>query len=270
MSKEVFATDAIKSGFQLFGKNWLMHILFVIGYFILFIIVQALINPRFKAAVIAIQSRFDSSVNHNEWIMILGQDTIPRELLSLLISVPFGMYFLGYFIRHAQNRFKGFAYLFKDIFTWKKIGNYFLAIILIFYTITFVGMISASLTASLVMLSNSPFETTIAFILFMTIAFILLMLFNLYFYSRLFFALFLVLDKGTDGIDAIEQSWKQTKGNEGQIILFFILSILLAILGLILFIVGLLFMVPVIFLAYSWFYVQLFDTEENLVATEDI
>ena len=262
MSKKVFATDAIKSGFQLFGKNWLMHILFMIGYFILSIILQVLLNPRgFKAMYIIMQARTNPGMNANKLAMQMNQiqGNALGGLLMFLISVLIGMYFSGYFIRHAQNRFKGFGDLFKDVFTGKKIGNYFLAFILIVLVAVGLSVVFAILNFTLAVAINSPFVMAIGYILFI--------LFIFYLYARLYFALFLVVDKGAGAVDAIEQSWEQTKGNEGQIILFFILSILLAILGLILFIVGLLFMVPVIFLAYSWFYVQLFDTED---AVEEI
>jgi len=269
MSKEVFATDAIKAGFQLFGKNWLMHIFFVLGYFILFYIKLNLFIPdNFKSTstsmIINMQSGSNPGMNANELAMQLNQiqGNALGGLLMFLISTLIEMYFSGYFIRHAQNRFKGFGDLFKDVFTWKKIGNYFLANLLIVLATMGLGILFPFLIFILAASSNSFFLTTIVSILFI--------LFIFYLFARLYFALFLVVDKGAGAIDAIEQSWEQTKGNEGQIILFFILSILLAILGFILFIVGLLFMVPVIFLAYSWFYVQLFDTEENLVATEDI
>ncbi len=262
MSKKVFATDAIKAGFQLFGKNWLMHILFVIGYYILSIILQALLNPGdFKAMYIIMQARTNPGMNANELAMQMNQiqGNALGRLSMLLISVLIGMYFSGYFIRHAQNRFKGFGDLFKDVFTGKKIGNYFLALILIVLAVVGLSVVFAILSFILAAATNSSFVMTIGVILFI--------LFIFYLYARLYFALFLVLDKGAGAVDAIEQSWKQTKGNEGQIILFFILSILLAILGFILFIIGLLVMIPVIYLALSWFYVQLFDTED---AVEEI
>ncbi len=261
MSKKVFATDAIKAGFQLFGKNWLMHILFVIGYYILSIILQALLNPNgFKAMAIILQARTNPGMNANKLAMQMNQiqGNALGGLLMLLISIFIGMYFLGYFIRHAQNRFKGFGDLFKDVFTGKKIGNYFLAVLLIVLAVVGLSVIFAILNFILAAATNSSFVITIGVILSITIYFL---------FIRTLFTLFLVLDKGIGAIDAIEQSWKKTKENEGQIILFFILSILLAILGLILFIIGLLVMIPVIYLALSWFYVQLFDTEN---AVEEI
>jgi len=266
MSKKVFATDAIKAGFQLFGKNWLMHILFMIGYVILLNLFKLILNPGgYKEMSVTLQSLSNPSMDARQWVTQMARihSSSFGPLLMYLISIFLGIYVLGYFLRHAQNRFNGFDELFKDVFTGKKIVNYFLAILLIYLAVI-------GLAIEFIFLSFLLVGATKNIILGWVIASILFILFIFYLYARLFFALFLVVDKGIGAIDAIEQSWKKTKGNEGQIILFFILSILLAILGLILFIVGLLVMIPVIYLASSWFYVQLFDTEENMVATEDI
>ena len=70
----------------------------------------------------------------------------------------------------------------------------------------------------------------------------------------LFFVLYLVIDRGAGPINALQESWRITKGSKWQLFLFFLVLLGLNLLGLLLLVVGLLVTVPVTWLAMTHAY----------------
>jgi uncharacterized membrane protein len=79
---------------------------------------------------------------------------------------------------------------------------------------------------------------------------------------RLAFVDYLVVDKGLDPVQAVQESWKMTKGYGWRIFGMALLALPIALLGLIAFGVGIIFSVMWISMAFAVLYVKVADTYE--------
>jgi membrane-anchored glycerophosphoryl diester phosphodiesterase (GDPDase) len=115
--------------------------------------------------------------------------------------------------------------VYKDLFYYKPIVNYFLA----------------SILTGLIVLGGL----------------ILLIIPGIIFGIRLKYACYLIIDKNLSPVGAIKQSWKMTKGNVWNLFFFGILLGLINILGFFCLIVGLFVTVPLSMLATAFVYRRL-------------
>lgn len=74
---------------------------------------------------------------------------------------------------------------------------------------------------------------------------------------RVQFSKYLVIDKGLGPVEAIQKSWKMTKGVSFNLFLFAILLMLINLLGLLAFVVGLFISVPLTMVANAFVYRKL-------------
>ena len=119
---------------------------------------------------------------------------------------------------------------YKDLFYYKPIVNYFLT----------------SVVRGLIIL----------------VGFILLIVPGIIFAVRLKFAVYLVIDKNLDPVEAIKTSWRMTKGSAWNLFFFGILLGLINILGFICLIVGLFITVPLSMLATTFVYRKLLNNSK--------
>jgi uncharacterized membrane protein len=114
---------------------------------------------------------------------------------------------------------------YKDLFYYKPIVNYFLTSVL-------TGLI-------------------------VLVGFILLIVPGIVFAVRLKFAVYLVIDKNLDPVEAIKTSWRMTKGSAWNLFFFGIILGLINLLGFICLIIGLFITVPLTMLATTLVYRKL-------------
>jgi len=95
-----------------------------------------------------------------------------------------------------------------------------------------------------------------------TFGFILLIIPGIIFATRFQFYQYLIIDKNKGPIEALEISWKMTKGSVWNLFLLWLLFVLINIAGAIVLGIGLLATVPTTMIAMAWVYKKL-DTKQN-------
>jgi len=106
---------------------------------------------------------------------------------------------------------------------------------------------------------------TIATSIIIGIGFILLIVPGIIAMTMLFFASYIVIDKGMGAMDAIDESRTITKGNRMEIFFLFLMSLGVLILGTLALLVGLLVAAPVVYLATVHAYRTLSAQKESIV-----
>lgn len=111
----------------------------------------------------------------------------------------------------------------------------------LFYTPSLINYILTSIMSAVIVL----------------IGLILFIVPGIIFALRVQFSKYLVIDKGLGPVEAIQKSWKMTKGVSFNLFLFAILLMFINILGLLAFIVGLFISIPLTMVANAFIYRKL-------------
>ena len=191
--------EAINYGFKLAKEN--------LFFFVVLFIIVALIT--------AVMTSLRVATAH----------VLPSALLISIVQVVIDLV-IGIGLIHITLKFIDKKKpVYKDLFYYKPIVNYFLASILT-GLITFGG-------------------------------FILLIIPGIYLAIRLKYAVYLVVDKNLGPVEAIKAGWKLTKGNVWNLFFLSILLGLINLLGLLCLVIGLFITVPLSMLATTFVYRKL-------------
>ena len=191
--------EAINFGFELAKENFF----FFVVLFITTLVIAAVMGGLRLSAVHA------PAVSFAIW------------LVQTIIDLIVGIGLIHITLKFVDER----EPVYKDLFYYKPIVNYFIA----------------SFLTTLIVIGGV----------------ILLIIPGIYFGLRLKFATYLVIDKNLSPVDAIKQSWKMTKGSIWNLFFFGILLGLINILGFFCLIVGLFVTVPLSMLATAFVYRRL-------------
>lgn len=104
------------------------------------------------------------------------------------------------------------------------------------------------------------FQYFIGYLLFflaLMIGYALLIVPGIYLSVKLFFYMFLVVDKKMSGVDALKLSYEMTRGHFGHLLCFLLSLFVINIAGLMLFGIGVLLTVPLTFIAAAYVYRKL-------------
>ena len=168
--------------------------------------------------------------------IILSAMTGHIFILNILVSTLLGMAINVFALSFAEGKDFSFE-TFADYLSWKKFFYYFAAAL--------IGGLMAIL------------------------GFILLIVPGVLIALRFAFVKYIAVDKNLDPIEILKESVKMTKGNRGQIFLFFLLALLINVGGLICFAVGVLFTFPLTSIAFALVYKKLSGTYQETLFEEE-
>ena len=232
--KPFSATDAVSTGWQLTKKYFIITLGLVLAYVILSVLL---------------------GLGGNSFIGLLMQ------LVAFVVSIIFSMGMIRIGLNAVDGQEPYFA-AFKEVLP--RFGSYFLLAVImsVIMLIPFIVIVLILFAVSGIGMDvlTSPDPTA-----FLSVLWIVLIgaIPVVYMSIRFFFAQYLLIDKNMGAIDALKTSWKATAPYQGQIFLFYILSLLLNILGFICLFVGVFVSVMIMFYAESALYRQAFPGGEQ-------
>lgn len=234
--KSFSALDAVSTGWQLTKKYFIISLGLVLAYVIL------------------------------SGLLGLGGDSfigIVMQLASMVVSIIFSMGMIRITLNAVDGQEPYFA-AFKE--TLPRFGSFFLmgvimAVAMFVPALLIMVILFAVVGGNMDILSLSEPDWTVL----ASIGWIVLlgMIPVIYLSIRFVFAQYLLIDKNMGAIEALKTSWKATAPIQGQVFLFFILTLLVCVLGLICFFVGIFVSMIIVLYAEAALYRQVFPGGEQ-------